>query len=142
MQIRDIMTDKIIAVSQHEPIASAARLMKRHNLGALPVCDDEGRLRGILTDRDIVVRCVAADIDPTDIKVREIMSRGVTVCGAQEDVDTAARAMGKSQVRRIPVLEDGKLVGMVSLCDLSRSSRYSMEAAQALGEISANIQRR
>ncbi len=142
MQVRDIMTDRPISIGQQEPVAAAARLMKRHNLGALPVCDDEGRLRGMITDRDIVVRCVAADIDPADTRIREIMSRGVTACGAQEDVDTAARAMGAEQVRRLPVVEDGRLVGMVSLCDLSRSSRLSMEAAQALGEISANIRRR
>lgn len=142
MQVRDIMTDRLIVVGQQEPIASAARLMKRHNLGALPVCDDDGRLRGLITDRDIVIRCVAADMDPADTKIREIMSRGITTCAAGEDVDDVVRTMGAEQVRRLPVVDGGKLVGMVSLGDLTRSVRYSMEAAQALGEISANIQRR
>lgn len=142
MQVRDIMTDRLIVVGQQEPISSAARLMKRHNLGALPVCDDDGRLRGLITDRDIVIRCVAADMDPADTKIREIMSRGITTCAAGEDVDDVVRTMGAEQVRRLPVVDGGKLVGMVSLGDLTRSVRYSMEAAQALGEISANIQRR
>ena len=142
MQVRDIMAERLIVVGQHEPISAAARLMRRHNLGALPVCDDDGRLRGLLTDRDIVTRCVAADMDPADTKIREIMSRGITTCAAGDDVDDAARTMGAEQVRRLPVVENGKLVGMVSLGDLTRSVRYSMEAAQALGEITANIQRR
>lgn len=142
MKVRDIMTDRIIAVSQMEPISAAARLMKRHNLGALPVCDDEGRLRGIITDRDIVTRCVAADMTPDDTKIREIMSRGITSCGADEEVDDAARSMGAQQVRRLPVLEDGKVVGMVSLSDLARHARCQMEAAEALTEISSNIRRR
>ena len=64
MRICDIMTDRVISVGLAEPVAAAARLLKRHNLGALPVCDDQGRLRGMVTDRDIVLRCVAADADP------------------------------------------------------------------------------
>lgn len=142
MKVCDIMTDKIVAVGQQEPVSSAARLMKRHNLGSLPVCDDEGRLRGMITDRDIVTRCVAADMAPADTKIREIMSRGIRTCGAEDDVDEVVQAMGQEQVRRLPVLEDGKIVGMVSLCDLARSISCTMEAAEALSEISANIKRR
>ncbi len=141
MKIREIMTERLVTVSQLEPVSAAARLMKRHNLGALPVCDDGGRLRGILTDRDIVTRCVAADMDPADTKIREIMSRGLTTCGADEEVDDVLHAMGASQVRRMPITQDGKVVGMVSLSDLARSS-FSMEAAEALGEISTNVTRR
>lgn len=142
MKVSDIMTDKIVAVSQHEPIASAARLMKRHNLGVIPVCDDAGMLRGILTDRDIVIRCVAADMSPEDTKIREIMTRGLFACSMDDEVEDAARTMGHNQIRRIPVVREGKLMGMVSLCDLARRGEYSMEAAEALGEISSNIQKR
>ncbi len=142
MKIRDVMTDKIIAVSQQEPIASAARLMKRHNLGALPVCDDAGRLRGILTDRDIVIRCIAADMSPADTKIREIMSRGIRTCSPQDEATAALGAMAQDQLRRLPVVDEGQLVGMVSLADLVRRENLSMEAAEALGDISANIQRR
>ena len=142
MKIRDVMTDKIIAVSQQEPIAAAARLMKRHNLGALPVCDDTGRLRGILTDRDIVTRCVAADMAPEDTKIREIMSRGISTCAPQDEVAAALRTMGQGQLRRLPVVEEGRLVGMVSLADLARRGDFSMETAEALGEISSNLRRR
>lgn len=142
MKIGEIMTDKVVSISQMEPVSAAARLMKRHNLGALPVCDDGGRLRGMITDRDIVTRCVAADLDAADTQVREIMSRGICTCGCGEDVQAAVIAMRTEQVRRLPVLEEGRLVGMLSLGDLARSQSCHMEAAEALTEISANIHRR
>jgi CBS domain-containing protein len=142
MKVKQIMTDHVITVGQREPVAHAARLMKRGNLGALPVCDDEGRLRGIVTDRDIVTRCVAADDDPSDTPVREIMSRGIVTCGAEDDADELIRTMSARQVRRVPVTEGGKVVGMVSLADLARSDLFSMEAAEALSEISSNILRK
>lgn len=142
MQVSDIMTGRVISVSQLEPVASAAKLMKRHNLGALPVCDDEGRLRGVITDRDIVTRCVAADMEPGDTRIREIMSRGITTCRAEDDVNDALHAMGSEQVRRLPVTREGRLVGMVSLADLARSAGTYVEAAEALSEISANVLRK
>lgn len=142
MKVKQIMTDHVITVGQREPVAHAARLMKRGNLGALPVCDDDGRLRGIVTDRDIVTRCVAADDDPGETPVREIMSRGIVTCGAEDDADELARTMSARQVRRVPVTEGGKVVGMVSLGDLARNDLFSMEAAEALSEISSNILRK
>ncbi len=142
MQVRDLMTDRVVTVSQMEPVAAAARLMKRHNLGALPVCDDEGRLRGVITDRDIAVRCVAADMEPGDTRIREIMSRGIATCRPDDDVGQALRTMGAGQVRRLPVTQDGRLVGMVSLADVARHDGAGMEAAEALGAISANVVRR
>lgn len=141
MKVHDSMTAKPISISPLEPVSTAARLMKRHNLGALPVCDDQGRLRGILTDRDIVVRGVAADLDPADTPVRELMSRGIASCGAGEELSEALASMRREQLRRLPVLEEGKLVGMVSLCDLIRQPDCRMEAAEALSDISANVRR-
>ena len=142
MKVKQIMTDRVVTVGQREPVAHAARLMKRGNLGALPVCDDEGRLRGIVTDRDIVTRCVAGDDDPAITPVREIMSRGIVTCGAEDDADELARTMSARQVRRVPVTEGGKVIGMVSLGDLARSDLFAMEAAEALSEISSNILRK
>lgn len=143
MNVQSVMTEKIVAVNQLEPVSSAARLMLRHNLGILPVCDDSGRLRGILTDRDIVTRCVAADMAPEDTMIREIMSRGIQTCSAGDDTLSALEAMSTHQVRRLPVVEEGgKLIGMVSLGDLAQNSASSMEAAEALSEISSNIHHR
>ena len=141
MKVSDIMTSHVISVSQKEPVTAAARLMKRHNLGALPVCDDEGRLRGLVTDRDIVTRCVAMDYDPTDTMLREIMTRGIRTCAAEDTIAQAMDLMRREQVRRLPVTADGKLIGMVSLADMARREVFSMETALALGEISSNIRR-
>lgn len=142
MKVQDIMSDRIVTVGQLEPIAAAARLMQRHNLGALPVCDDTGRLRGVITDRDIVTRCVAGDLDPDETAIREIMSRGVTTCRPDDDADDALRIMSAGQIRRLPVVGGGRVVGMLSLADLARRDNYSMEAAEALSEITSNIVRR
>ena len=90
-----------------------------------------------------MIRCVAADMDPEDTMIREIMSRGIQTCSAGDETSRALEAMSAHQVRRLPVVEEnGKLVGMVSLGDLARSSAGSMEAAEALSEISSNIRHR
>ena len=81
MKICDVMSDNVVSIKLGEPVAAAAKLLKRCNIGALPVCDESGKLKGMLTDRDIVIRCVALDSDPTKVKVEEIMSRGVVTTG-------------------------------------------------------------
>ncbi|MGE4352679.1 MAG: CBS domain-containing protein [Oscillospiraceae bacterium] len=142
MKINEIMTDRVVSIDGDEPVMAAARLLKRHNIGALPVTDKEQRLRGIITDRDIVLRCVATEADPKTTRVSEVMSRGIVTATPSDVVDSAVRLMSQDQVRRLPVVEDGRLVGMVTLCDMARSSTCEMEAAEALSEISANIRHR
>ena len=141
MKVRDIMSSRVISIGQDEPVSAAARLLKSANIGALPVCDGQRRLRGIVTDRDIVTRCVAPGGDPELTPVREIMSRGVVTCAPAEELDAAVKRMGEDQVRRLPVLDEGRLVGIVTLCDMARSSRCDMEAAAALTGISGNVRR-
>lgn len=139
MKVSDIMSQRVVTVGQHEPVIAAARLLKRFNLGALPVTDDAGRLRGMLTDRDIAIRCVAAGADARTVEISEIMSRGVVTAKPGAELSEAVGLMTGDQVRRLPVVEGGRLVGMLSLCDMARS--HSMEAAAALADISSNIRR-
>ena len=139
MKVSDIMSGRVVTIGQKEPVIAAARLLKRMNLGALPVTDDSGRLRGILTDRDIVLRCVASGSDPRTLEVREIMSRGVVTAAPGTEISEAARLMRGDQVRRLPVVEGGKLVGMLSLADMARGCY--MEAAAALSDFSSNLRR-
>lgn len=110
--------------------------------GALPVCEDDGTLAGMLTDRDIVVRCVSAGDDPQTATVRGIMSRDPVTVEADADVRTAMAAMRAAQVRRLPVTEGGKLAGVLSIDDIARSGKWDMECAQALCGITANVCRR
>lgn len=140
MKVSDIMSDRVVSISEREPVIAAARLLKRFNLGALPVTDDAGRLRGMLTDRDIAVRCVASGADAAKLQIREIMSRGLVTAQPEDELSAAARCMGGSQVRRLPVVQGDQLVGMLSLCDMARHS--DMEAAAALADISNNLRRK
>lgn len=142
MKICDIMSDRVISVGMDESVRAAAKLMGRTNLGALPVCDHASKLRGMITDRDIVLRCIAAGADPDEVRVSEIMSRSVITAGPFDEVEKAVRLMSEDQVRRLPVLDGGRLVGIVTLCDMARNCNCDMEAAEALAEISSNFHRR
>lgn len=139
MKVSDLMNSSVITIAPEESAALAARLISRHNVGSLPVCGGDGRLRGIVTDRDIVLRCVAPEEDPAQTPVRDIMTRNCAVASPEDDLAEAARLMAESQVRRLPVTREGKLVGMLSLADLARAEQFNMEAARALSEISDNI---
>ena len=141
MQVRDFMTPSVVSITPGESAALAARLMSRHNVGSLPVCGEDGHLRGIVTDRDLVLRCVAAEEDPAQTPVRDIMTRNCTVISPNDDPREATRLMATRQVRRLPVLEEGRLVGMVSLGDLATSHAFDMETSKALSEISEPIKK-
>lgn len=142
MFVRDLMNPSVVSITPEESAALAARLLSRHDLGSLPVCGQSGKLMGIVTDRDIITRCVAAGEDPSRVPVQDIMSRSPVTVSPSDDVHAAARQMAARQVRRLPVVEAGKVVGMVSLGDLARNRRCDTEAAEALCDISANPKRR
>lgn len=141
MRVFDIMSEHIVTVGVSEPVSAAARLLKKHNIGAVPVCDDSGRLRGMITDRDITLRCVASGKSADETRVGDIMTRGVITVADNAYVGEAARLMADAQIRRLPVIKGGELVGMLSLADLARNTDCDTEAAAALTEISSNIRR-
>ena len=99
------MNPKVITIEPSASAALAARLLSRYNVGALPVCTPDRKLRGIVTDRDIVLRCVAPEEDPAQTPVRDIMSRSPATLAPSQDVHAAALAMAAHQVRRMPVVE-------------------------------------
>jgi len=120
MKVREAMTHGAECVRPDTTLDEAAKKMRDLDVGPLPVCGDDGRLAGILTDRDIVVRAVADGRDPGSTRVNEVMTDGVSYCFEDEDVEEAARQMGEKQIRRLVVLNrDKKLVGIVSLGDLA-----------------------
>jgi CBS domain-containing protein len=119
MKVSKIMTRDVRLLSPNNTIREAASLMAEIDSGALPVGEND-RLIGMVTDRDIVVRGVALG-KPVDTKVAEVMSKELLYCFDTDEIDDAARNMGKAQVRRLPVLNsDKRLVGIVSLGDLAR----------------------
>ena len=139
MKIRDIMTDSVIQVDPDETVEVAARTLAQHNIGILPVCESSGKLCGLVTDRDMVTRCIASGKAPSRTKVRDVMTGQVIAAQPDMEAGVAAHLMGRQQVRRLPVLEDGKLCGMVSLGDLAKSEESIMDAADALMDITSNI---
>lgn len=142
MRVRDLMSKSVVTIAPEESAALAARLLSRHELGSLPVCAADGTLVGIVTDRDIVTRCVAAGEEPGRVPVRDIMSPAPSVITPETPISDAARLMAQRQVRRLPVVEQGHVVGMLSLGDLARSRRTDTEAAEALSDISASLRRK
>ena len=142
MKIRDVMTDSVIPIGPEENVAVAARTLTHYNIGALPVCGTNGHLCGMVTDRDIVTRCLASGKSAMETSVKDVMSRNLTWATPEMDVDEAAKLMGTRQIRRLPVLEDGKLCGMVSLGDLAKVGETVGNAANALSRISNNVSSR
>jgi len=139
MKVRDLMTKPAIHISPNESVEVAARTLTQYNIGALPVCGADGKLCGVLTDRDVVIRCVASGKQPSQTAVREVMTGKVLSVQPDMEAGVAAHLMGRQQVRRLPVVEQGKLCGMVSLGDLSKTEESVMDAADALADISSNV---
>ena len=139
MKLREIMSTQVVRIHPEESVAVAARTMTRYNIGILPVCGSNGRVCGVLTDRDIVTRCLASGRAPEATQVREVMTEAFVAVRPDMDTSTAAALMGSRQVRRLPVMENGKLCGMVSLGDLARKEESTPEARIALSKISSNL---
>ncbi len=139
MKIREIMSQTVVRINPEESVAVAARTLAHYNIGALPVCGSDGRLCGLVTDRDMVTRCMASGRNPLNTKVRDVMTRQVIVARPDMDAEHAAGMMGQKQIRRLPVMENGKLLGMVSLGDLALEGQTEAEAGDALKQISNHL---
>ncbi len=139
MKLREIMSDSVIKIHPEESVAVAARTLTHYNIGVLPVCENDGGLCGVVTDRDLVTRCIASGRMPENTRVREVMTQQVISALPDMDTGVAAHLMGSRQIRRLPVVENGKLCGMVSLGDLANRAECNPDAADALGDICTNI---
>ncbi len=139
MQVAELMSRQVVRIHPDEPVSVAARALTHYNIGALPVCREDGRLCGVVTDRDLVTRCLASDRKPEKTPVREVMTAAVYAVAPDMDAAVAAHLMGRKQVRRLPVVEGGKLCGIVSLCDLAAMEENAMDAADALADMGSNI---
>jgi CBS domain-containing protein len=122
--VRDAMTPGVETVSPSQPLREAAKMMKRGDFGSLPVVEN-GRLVGVVTDRDIVVRAVAQGLDTSAAQVREVASTSPVTVEPNQDLDEALRLMAQHRVRRLPVVEGEMLVGVLSQADVALESRDS-----------------
>lgn len=135
MKVKDIMTTDVTYVNPTTNIVETAQLMQKHNVGSIPVCDNTGVV-GIVTDRDIVVRNIAVGKNPQQTPVSDIMTCGVTTVAPEMDINEVTKMMSSTQIRRVPVVENKKIVGIVALGDIATEAKYDTEVADTLTDIS------
>ncbi len=116
---REIMTPNAECAHVNDTLVEAATKMRDLDVGALPICGEDNRLKGMITDRDIVIRAVAEGRDPSTIRVEEFAGEKPVTIGADDSVEEAIRTMTQHQVRRLPVIDGHDLVGMVSQADIA-----------------------
>jgi CBS domain-containing protein len=140
MNIRDIMTTGLTTATPDTSLEEIATMMKNENVGTIPIVEDD-ELCGLITDRDIVVRCVAEGRNPADIRAEDILSEDLHVIEVDEDADAAAELMARHQVRRLPVVENGRLVGIVSIGDFAVKEGDDTKSGDTLQGISKGVKR-
>ena len=134
---RDIMTTDTTCVGENDSLLDAAKIMKDLDVGALPICGEDDRLKGMLTDRDIVVKALAEGKDPGSTKAGELgAGDGKTVTiGADDSLEEAMRTMAEHEVRRLPVIDGKRLVGIIAQADIART-QDDAETGQTVQDIS------
>ncbi|KKN28001.1 hypothetical protein LCGC14_0858810 [marine sediment metagenome] len=118
MNVKEVMTKDLITLEPDASILDAAQLMKKFNVGTILITQND-KLTGILTDRDIVLRLIAENIDCQDAKLKDFMSQSPVSVSSNEDIQFVADMMAEHQIKRLPIIENNKLVGIVTLGDLS-----------------------
>jgi CBS domain-containing protein len=138
LKVKEIMTKDVAYIKPDTTVIEAAKLMQQYNVGSIPVCDRTGVV-GMVTDRDIVVRNVITGTDPQSTPVSNIMTTKVATVTSDTDVDQLSDIMSKNQIRRIPVVDNNTLVGIVALGDLAADRRFDFEASDTLTDISKPV---
>jgi len=132
---RDLMTPDAECIGENENLVTAARKMRDLDVGALPICGEDQRLKGMLTDRDIVIGCIADGGDPATVVASQFAAGKPVTIGADDSAEEILRTMAKNQVRRLPVIDGHQLVGMVAQADVARALP-DRKVGDVLGEIS------
>lgn len=135
MKVREVMSKNVASVDPNTSVEDIAKIMKDMNIGSVPVCEGN-KVVGIVTDRDIVIRDLAINKGSKSIKARDIMTVGLSTVEPDMDIHDAANLMSEKQIRRIPVVESGNLVGIVALGDLAVRNKLEDNAGEALSSIS------
>ena len=133
-KVRDVMTENPACVSPSQSLAEAARILRDEDVGSLPVCEDD-RVIGIVTDRDIVIRVIAEGREPEQTTVGEISSKELVTVSPDDDFEDAMRLLAEHQVRRLPVVEEDRLVGILAQADIARVGKDA-KTGEVVEEIS------
>lgn len=137
MKVKDIMTKDVVMANSTDSVLTVAKLMKHHNIGALPVVENAQKVLGMITDRDIVLSLADYNFDPANTEATKLMSNKVYSVRPEADLSSALALMKKQQIRRLPVIEEERLVGMLSIGDIAVHSDYMQEISEAISEISS-----
>lgn len=136
MTVKELMTSSVCYVKSEAPISDVINLIKQYDIGIVPVCDNKGCLQGIITDRDIVLRCLSLGLrDFSKIKATEIMTDVIFSVSPEISIHDAASVFAKRKVRRLPVVENQRLVGVLSLSDLAKRRIFLAEVGDIMGEL-------
>ncbi|WP_163530364.1 CBS domain-containing protein [Halobacillus ihumii] len=133
--VKDVMTSDVSVCQTSDTLFDAASMMKQENVGAVPICDESGHLMGMVTDRDLVIRGYA-DKNPDSTPIQQVMSEHLYHISPDTTLEEAGKKMAEHQVRRLPVVENGKLTGIIALGDLSLDQKSDHAAGVALHDIS------
>lgn len=121
MKVKDCMCGEVCCVKPETNIYEIAKLMEQNHIGCVPVCDDQNSIVGVITDRDIILRGIACDKDVKTTKASDIMTCNVCTCNENDDITVAERKMSENQIRRIPVVDNNKVIGIVTFGDLAHN---------------------
>lgn len=119
MKVKDCMCGEVCCVKPETKIYEVAKLMEKNHIGCVPVCDSQNCIVGVITDRDIILRSIACDKDVKNTMASDIMTCNVCTCNENDDISTAERKMAENQIRRIPVVDNNKVIGILTLGDLA-----------------------
>lgn len=136
MQLKEILSKEVYYAGPSSTLSEVAGLMLRHHIGTVPICDGNGQLVGIITDRDLAIECCTSDVDVRHAQVREFMTQNPVTARPDMELTQACELMAREQIRRLPVVQDGRLIGVVSLGDLAVCMPQEQAVLDALTRIS------
>ena len=128
MKVNECMCHDVLWVNPNTSVCECANLMAEHKIGCIPVCDQSQKVVGMITDRDLLLRTVCCGKDAKQTPVSDIMTTDVFCCDSNEHLGTAEKIMSENQIRRLPIIENDKIVGILSIGDISRNPHTSKES--------------
>ena len=140
MLVKELMTPDPVFCTPQTPLRRVAQLMVENDCGVIPVCNEDRHIVGIVTDRDIVTRAFTKTVDPATIPVSDVMTHNLIVCQDDDHIERAMQLMESEQVRRLPVIDEGRLLGMISITDLA-DHLPERKAGELLREVSQSPRR-
>ena len=123
MRVKDCMCKKVVRATSDTTLNEIAKLMQENDVGCVPICNQENNVIGFVTDRDIITRCVATNKNCSQTKVSDIMTTNVIKTTPDTELDSATETMSHNQIRRLPVIENNQIVGMLTIGDLAQSQK-------------------